>query len=185
MAAEGDDLAQPNLCLLQWFETTQGLSLTELSEPAIDDSGLAIEAVFAGIRRQLAEAELPYRVEESVSLAILRFSTFQIWKDIDSNWRSLLSNGVVRHLVERPGETFVQPDGDAVPVVDEAALRLPIAADGSQMAAVVRATSGQSFVLEGPPGTGKSQTITNLIAHALTEARPCCSSPRSRRPSRS
>jgi hypothetical protein len=172
LAAEGDDLAQPNLCLLQWFETTQGLDLSELREPAIDDSGLAIEAVFAGIRRQLTEAELPYRLEESVSLAILRFSTFQIWKDLDSNWRSLLSNPVVRHLVERPGETFVEPAGrDARPAIDEAALRLPIAADGSQMAAVVRATSGESFVLEGPPGTGKSQTITNLIAHALTEGK--------------
>uniref|UniRef100_UPI0035BC7121 DUF4011 domain-containing protein n=1 Tax=Agreia sp. TaxID=1872416 RepID=UPI0035BC7121 len=101
LAAEGDDLATPNLCLLQWFETTQGLDLSELREPAIDDSGLAIDAVFAGIRRQLAEAELPYRLEESVSLAILRFSTFQIWKDLDRNWRSLLSNPVVRHLVER------------------------------------------------------------------------------------
>ena len=172
LAAEGDDLATPNLCLLQWFETTQGLDLSELREPAIDDSGLAIDAVFAGIRRQLAEAELPYRLEESVSLAILRFSTFQIWKDLDRNWRSLLSNPVVRHLVERPGETFVEPAGSgARPAVDEAALRLPIAADGSQMAAIVRATSGESFVLEGPPGTGKSQTITNLIAHALTEGK--------------
>jgi hypothetical protein len=171
LAAEGDDLATPNLCLLQWFETTQGLDLSELRKPAIDDSGIAIEAVFDGIRRQLAEAELPYRLEESVSLAILRFSTFQIWKDLELNWRSLLSNPVVRHLVERPGETFVEPAGNARPQIDEAALRLPIAADGSQMAAVVRATSGQSFVLEGPPGTGKSQTITNLIAHALTEGK--------------
>ena len=171
LAAEGDDLATPNLCLLQWFETTQGLDLSELREPAIDDSGIAIEAVFDGIRRQLAETELPYRLDESVSLAILRFSTFQIWKDLERNWRSLLSNPVVRHLVERPGETFVEPAGNARPEIDEAALRLPIAADGSQMAAVVRATSGQSFVLEGPPGTGKSQTITNLIAHALTEGK--------------
>ena len=39
------------------------------------------------------------------------------------------------------------------------------------MAAVMRAAAGQSFVLEGPPGTGKSQTITNLIAHALVEGK--------------
>jgi hypothetical protein len=171
LAAEGDDLAAPNLCLLQWLQTTQGLDLSELSSPALDDSGIAIEAVFAGIRRQLQEAELPFRIEETVSLAILRFSTFQIWKDLESNWRSLIQNPVVRHLVERPGETFVEAAATAPSSVDEATLRLPIAADGSQMAAVVRATSGQSFVLEGPPGTGKSQTITNLIAHALTEGK--------------
>ncbi len=73
--------------------------------------------------------------------------------------------------MERPGETFIDPVGDALPPLDEQNLRLPIAADGTQMAAVVRAAQGQSFVLEGPPGTGKSQTITNLIAHALGEGK--------------
>jgi hypothetical protein len=168
MSLDGEEVAQPNLCLLQWLKTTRGVDLTALSSPALDDSGLAIGATLAAIRRQLIEAELPYRIDESASLAILRFSTFQIWKDLDSNWRPLMENPVVRHLVETPGETFVDPAGSGELMVDETSLRLPIAADGSQMAAIVRATSGQSFVLEGPPGTGKSQTITNLIAHALT-----------------
>jgi hypothetical protein len=173
---DGDDVAQPNLCLLQWLKTTKGLDLTELATPSLDDTGIAIGAVLAGIRRQLLEAELPYRIDESASLAILRFSTFQIWKDLDENWRPLMQNPVVRHLVETPGETFDDPatgggSDTAEPAVDETELRLPIAADGSQMAAIVRATSGQSFVLEGPPGTGKSQTITNLISHALTEGK--------------
>ncbi|MCA9539309.1 MAG: hypothetical protein KC620_10510 [Myxococcales bacterium] len=35
------------------------------------------------------------------------------------------------------------------------------------MRAVADAVSGRTFVLEGPPGTGKSQTITNLIAQAV------------------
>ncbi|WP_264001113.1 AAA domain-containing protein, partial [Mycolicibacterium gadium] len=30
---------------------------------------------------------------------------------------------------------------------------------------------GRTFVLEGPPGTGKSQTITNLLAHAMATGR--------------
>ena len=168
---DGDDVAQPNLCLLQWLKTTKGLDLTELATPSLDDTGIAIGAVLGGIRRQLLEAELPYRIDESASLAILRFSTFQIWKDLDENWRPLMQNPVVRHLVETPGETFGATNTADRTVVDETELRLPIAADGSQMAAIVRATSGESFVLEGPPGTGKSQTITNLIAHALTEGK--------------
>jgi len=168
---DGDDVAQPNLCLLQWLKTTKGLDLTELAAPSLDDTGIAIGAVLGGIRRQLLEAELPYRIDESASLAILRFSTFQIWKDLDENWRPLMQNPVVRHLVETPGETFGGTATTELPVVDETELRLPIAADGSQMAAIVRATSGESFVLEGPPGTGKSQTITNLISHALTEGK--------------
>ena len=44
-------------------------------------------------------------------------------------------------------------------------------ADSSQLNAVAEAVAGRTFVLEGPPGTGKSQTITNLLAHAMSSGR--------------
>lgn len=40
-------------------------------------------------------------------------------------------------------------------------------ADSSQTLAMLRASAGFSMVIEGPPGTGKSQTITNVIAEAV------------------
>ncbi|HEY0868601.1 MAG TPA: DUF3320 domain-containing protein, partial [Fimbriimonas sp.] len=40
-------------------------------------------------------------------------------------------------------------------------------ADSSQTLAMIRAANGLSIVIEGPPGTGKSQTITNIIAEAV------------------
>jgi very-short-patch-repair endonuclease len=43
--------------------------------------------------------------------------------------------------------------------------------DGSQHKAVVAAAQSDSIVLVGPPGTGKSQTITNLIASNLSEGK--------------
>ena len=52
-----------------------------------------------------------------------------------------------------------------------AELLIPLPADGSQTAAVADAHEGRSFVLIGPPGTGKSQTIANLIAHYLGNRR--------------
>jgi hypothetical protein len=48
---------------------------------------------------------------------------------------------------------------------------LVLDADASQRQAVAAAVAGQSFVLDGPPGTGKSQTITNLIAASVAEGR--------------
>ena len=44
-------------------------------------------------------------------------------------------------------------------------------ADSSQHSALIDALSGRNMVVEGPPGTGKSQTITNLIAIAITEGK--------------
>src|SRR6185436_21092895 len=44
-------------------------------------------------------------------------------------------------------------------------------ADSSQHSALIHALRGQNLVIEGPPGTGKSQTITNLIAAALARGK--------------
>ncbi len=40
-------------------------------------------------------------------------------------------------------------------------------ADSSQFSAIVDVMDGKNLAIKGPPGTGKSQTITNLIAAAL------------------
>ena len=44
-------------------------------------------------------------------------------------------------------------------------------ADSSQFEAIAEGTAGATFVLHGPPGTGKSQTITNLIANCLMQGK--------------
>src|SRR4029077_7019709 len=44
-------------------------------------------------------------------------------------------------------------------------------ADSSQQRAIVAVVAGQSRVIHGPPGTGKSQTITNLIASLAASGR--------------
>lgn len=46
-----------------------------------------------------------------------------------------------------------------------------LADDASQEAAIRLAASGRSFGLIGPPGTGKSQTIVNLMAAALSKGK--------------
>ncbi|WP_127503364.1 DUF4011 domain-containing protein [Actinoplanes solisilvae] len=49
----------------------------------------------------------------------------------------------------------------------ERELPLVLDADATQRACVEAAVAGQSFVLDGPPGTGKSQTIANMIGCLL------------------
>ena len=44
-------------------------------------------------------------------------------------------------------------------------------ADSSQHSAVIDAVDGKNLIIEGPPGTGKSQTITNLIAAAMASGK--------------
>lgn len=169
--AEDDERAVPNLCLIEWLRAVQGVRLPALEDPATDESGIAMTTVLEQLRAQLVQNRLPYRIDESVSLALLRFSTFQIWRDLDANWEQLMQAPIVEHLVRRPGETFADPNAANPAPIDETDRRLPIAADGSQLAAIMSVRAGHSFVLEGPPGTGKSQTITNLIAGLLHDGR--------------
>jgi very-short-patch-repair endonuclease/DNA polymerase III delta prime subunit len=42
-------------------------------------------------------------------------------------------------------------------------------ADSSQQQAILEVKKGKNLVIEGPPGTGKSQTIANIIAESLVE----------------
>jgi ATP-dependent exoDNAse (exonuclease V) alpha subunit len=44
-------------------------------------------------------------------------------------------------------------------------------ADSSQRSAIDAVLSGRSLVIHGPPGTGKSQTIANLIAALVAKGR--------------
>jgi len=44
-------------------------------------------------------------------------------------------------------------------------------ADASQQAAISRALAGTHVLIDGPPGTGKSQTIANIIAGMAAQGR--------------
>ena len=57
----------------------------------------------------------------------------------------------------------IQEIEDFAPLIDDA--------DSSQHSALIDALDGRDLVIEGPPGTGKSQTITNLIAGALFQGK--------------
>ncbi|GAB2932861.1 DUF3320 domain-containing protein [Micromonospora polyrhachis] len=169
---DGTEVATPNHCLVEWLRVRHGVRIPELEDPALDERGIDIPRTLAAIKTRLADNQLDYRIDEAAYLRLLQFSTFQMWRDLTDHWSVFLDNPVVRHLVESYGDSFADPAlADGEPEVDEARLHLPIPADGSQLRAIVMAEHGQSFILEGPPGSGKSQTIANMIAATVAAGR--------------
>lgn len=55
------------------------------------------------------------------------------------------------------------------PTAEAPSLIFPFSSNGSQRAAIATALRHQISVIEGPPGTGKTQTILNLIANIIRE----------------
>jgi hypothetical protein len=100
-----------------------------------------------------------------------------MWKDLVDREDLLKRNRVVRHLIDTPTHTYEGGSGGFVSpntidqVVDPGDLFTPLSADSSQLAAVIAAQRGADFVLFGPPGTGKSQTIANAITNCLAHGK--------------
>lgn len=157
-----------NITLLEKLRQDYGITIGGLDPLPRDESGVDVPAVFNILRRGIM-AQARWDVEEQVVLGTFSFAKFILWNDIHNNAPTLLQNKTVASLVSGKLEWTTVPE--APRSLDEQfspdAIALPIATDSSQLEAVIASGEGGSFVLHGPPGTGKSQTITNIIANAL------------------
>ena len=165
------DDAEPRLnqTLLQMLQRDFDLRLDLGDQPPEDEHGVDVAAVFTAFRR--AALAMPrWEVVEQACIGFFSFTKYLMWLDLAAR-DELLASPVLRHLVETPGAEFEQEveaiERERLDAIDPAEVFCPKDADSSQLAAVLAGAAGRTFVLEGPPGTGKSQTITNLIAQAL------------------
>ena len=171
----------PNHSLLTRFKASTGIDLVDLREPVRDEHGIDVRATLERVRRRLRRAGRRDTVKRTVHLGLFGYSTYRMWQDLEKDWRTIVSNPLVGHLLEAPNETpaaFLDPAGPAggaddepAEDVDEVVESLPLVADSDQARVVADAAAGRSLVVEGPPGTGKSQTVANLIFRALAQGR--------------
>lgn len=161
---------QINVTLLEYLRQDHGINITGLDPLPLDEHGIDLPLVFNTIR-QAVMGKKRWNIEEYSFIGLFSFSQFVMWNDLRNRSEELKRNKVVSSLIEgsityTPDEIEVTPENfDTSPDLDNMAV--PMSADSSQLAAIAVAGKGQSFVLHGPPGTGKSQTITNMIANAL------------------
>lgn len=173
-----DEEPRFNLTLLELLRHDFELSIPGLDgDLPTDETGIDVAGIWNTVRR--AVRDMPgFEVTGELVLGTFSFSKYLMWKDLTARSEQLMQSAMVRHLLERKvgGEGFQTPGDFPRPdqldaLVEPRDLFTPLPADSSQLAAVVASASGHSFVLDGPPGTGKSQTIANMIAHNLALGR--------------
>lgn len=161
---------QVNITLLEYLRQDHGVSITGLDPLPLDEHGIDLPLVFNTIR-QAVMGKNRWNIEEYAFIGLFSFGQFVMWNDLRSRAAELEQNKTVSSLINgaltwTPEERDITPENIDT-VLDLGNMAVPLSTDSSQLAAIAAAGSGQSFVLHGPPGTGKSQTITNMIANAL------------------
>jgi len=170
-----EDEPRFNATLLQFLERDFDLRLPQFGgDLPLDDSGIDVPRVLAMMRQ--AVRDVPgMEVIDDTALSTFSFAKFLMWKDLVERTEALRENRVVRHLIDTPDKPFGADDGqpairderDLDRVYAPADIISLLPSDSSQTAASLAAAAGRDFVIVGPPGTGKSQTIANMIANCL------------------
>jgi hypothetical protein len=164
---DGGEL-EPNTSLKLVLESQFDLKLPFIEEGESVTSYLnKVEQLIRGIER--------WSIVRTAHLAFFSFTKLRMYEDLDpAAWpeeNSLENNELIQAILEgtdrgdeisRYGEVEVHDEHESahkIPLVTEA--------DSSQHTAILKVLEGKHTVIEGPPGTGKSQTITNIIATAI------------------
>jgi hypothetical protein len=152
--AAPDKRPRVNDMLLEGLRREHDLALDSSTDL---DLGALLDTISA-----LATDREGWHVDRVGRLASFSFARFDLWRDLESC--DLLASTPIAWLAG---------DSAPPPVVDVTARELlaPLDADATQLAAIAAAANGASFVLEGAPGTGKSQTIANVMINCASQGK--------------
>ena len=167
----GDDILT-NISLQSKLKE-QGIKLPSFEMP---DNKDGIYDYFQSVEESIKKMK-DWNVRYEIYLGFFSFTKFVMYQDLEAeNWPygySFDSNPIVKDL-------FIPNDVKTVTGFNEheVDVKLPAReiftvsdADSSQIAVIEDVKKGNNLVVEGPPGTGKSQTIVNLIAELIASGK--------------
>ncbi|ATP59411.1 DUF4011 domain-containing protein [Mesomycoplasma dispar] len=151
---------------------------TKLSKFNIDNS-LSIKENYNNFKKLFNEGNKlsNWEMIDTIQLSIFDYSKIEIYTDLVENEKKILKNSFYNEIngqidgIKNNTNTFNEVEKKKT--VDEFNNINPrdyfhiLEADSTQEAAIQAAVRGENFILDGPPGTGKSQTITNIINEFL------------------
>ena len=137
--------------------------------------GEVIDHYIASVRRAVSRMD-GWEVNTNVALGFFSFTKFVMYNDLNPEaWADnvdLTKNELIQAIfnpAKNDQEAFREEDIDSQ--LEYRSMYQVLDADSSQIAAIQDVKAGRNLVVEGPPGTGKSQTIVNLIAELLAEGK--------------
>ncbi len=143
--------------------------------PTIEEDEFDLEAVLVEVEQALA-SHPGWEVRRRLVISPFSFHKEVMFRDLMKNEEEIADHTLVQALslgAEEGSELDFDPvaeeDLDEEEPPEEVDTILD--ADATQRQCIAAANSGRSFVMDGPPGTGKSQTIANVIAELLAKGK--------------
>ncbi|MGN0813822.1 MAG: DUF4011 domain-containing protein [Candidatus Coproplasma sp.] len=162
IAIELSEEYEVNTTLLEFLKQEFGIDIRGL-----DGQKLSPTEILAVFRAKTVNMK-GWLVHEDIYVAQFTFARYAMWADVKKNMSVYKNNSLISSLLtnsNKLGENklrgAVEDEGDPTEILT------PLPCDSSQYSAIAESVKGTTFVLHGPPGTGKSQTITNMIANAV------------------
>lgn len=173
---KADDDIIGNLCLRQRLKQDFGLVLPELPEiDQLEEEG-GRQAYFDQVKQAISKNR-GWSIEDRCCLGRFAFPKVSMWQDLGDHIETIAENTLCRAIAGKSDQSLPSAFGADSYVPDASMLddslepgeiKAILDCDSSQLEAILAARKGVSFILDGPPGTGKSQTIANIIADALS-----------------
>ncbi|WP_432849125.1 AAA domain-containing protein [Amycolatopsis sp. CA-161197] len=184
-SAESDFTVEPgedveiNPVLLYVLDEHYGITIPENFAAHVENvltsgagHGEQVEAVFGELAAVAAAQNVKLTLQNDVVLGTFNYVKLPMVEDLANATELLASHDLVAAIAgyqpaaaELAGAAsgFAPQSVDQLQPADEFLVQ---DADSSQHRAIMTALAGQHLFIEGPPGTGKSQTIANIIAGA-------------------
>ncbi|WP_297979757.1 DUF3320 domain-containing protein [uncultured Methanobrevibacter sp.] len=155
----------------------------KLREVGIELPKFEQSSYIEGVNQYLEEVRKAIRpfgkwsVKDGVALGFFSFTKFVMYNDLNpESWNEnvdLTKNELIQAIFNPSKnvyeDTFEEDDVDEK--LHYKTMYQVLDADSSQIAVIENVKAGHNLVVEGPPGTGKSQTIVNLIAELIAEGK--------------
>src|SRR5215471_8387791 len=161
-----DDDVEVNPVLLHKLESVFG-AVVEKPSP---------DRIAGQLAKAAASSEIPgFTIEKRKVIGTFTYAKLPMVPDLEAAGDLLADSDLVAAIAGDPvAQQLVSaaPDADEPAGTDDPADDYSVLdADSSQRSAIEAVLAGRSLVVHGPPGTGKSQTIANLIAAMVARGR--------------
>ena len=161
-----------NPALVYKLELDFGIKIDKLVE---DLENIDPKVIFEKVKEAISRFDR-WRVTNDIYLGLFSFDKFIMFKDLEINQGRLIINDAIRSICGIAPEKNMSIN--QICLVEEVEKNTHplktfqiLDADSSQQRAILVVKKGHHLIIEGPPGTGKSQTIANMIAECLVEGK--------------